>query len=291
VKINDFYLGWQPVRSRVLQGLLLALKLYNIFISYMDDGIESTLTKFANDTKLGGEVDTSEGKAILEKDLDRLEEWASKNGMKFNKDKCKVLHLGQNNQRVHYRLKSVWLGNSLAESDLGMLVDNKLNVSQRSAAAATKANQVPLYSVLVRPHLEHCVQCWSSQFKKDADRLGRVQTKAGNDQRAGECTLQGKTEGLRFLLPGEGMAQGHLITVFQYLQEHLQRQQKCSLHQLPHGEDKWQWVQGASGEVSSQYKKDIFYSENNQSLEQSPQGCDRVPITGGFQDAAGQDDR
>ena len=59
MKINDFYLGWQPVRSRVLQGLLLALKLYNIFISYMDDGIESTLTTFAADTKLHDQVDMS----------------------------------------------------------------------------------------------------------------------------------------------------------------------------------------------------------------------------------------
>ena len=60
----------------------------------------------------------SEGKAILQRDLDRLEDWASKNSMKFNKDKFKVLHLGQNNQRAQNRLGSVWLGSSLAERDL-----------------------------------------------------------------------------------------------------------------------------------------------------------------------------
>ena len=48
--------------------------LFNIFINDLVDGIESTLTKFADDAKLGHEVDMSEGRAILQKDLDKLEE-------------------------------------------------------------------------------------------------------------------------------------------------------------------------------------------------------------------------
>ncbi|KAK4807163.1 hypothetical protein QYF61_024283, partial [Mycteria americana] len=62
--------------------------------------------------------------------------------MKFNKDKCKILHLGQNNQRPQYRRGSVWLGSSFVERDLGVLVDNKLNMSQQCTAAATKANWI-----------------------------------------------------------------------------------------------------------------------------------------------------
>lgn len=67
----------------------------NVFISDLKDWIKCTLTKFANDTKLSGEVDTLEGRASLQKDLDRLEEWANKNLKKFNKDKVNVLHLGK----------------------------------------------------------------------------------------------------------------------------------------------------------------------------------------------------
>jgi len=71
VVISGFYLDWQPVTSRVPQGMILGPMLFNIFINDLSEEIESTLTKFADDTKLGSEVDTSERRAILERDLDR----------------------------------------------------------------------------------------------------------------------------------------------------------------------------------------------------------------------------
>lgn len=55
------------------------------------------LIYIADDTKLGGEMDTSEGRTILQKELVKLEGWASKNSMEFNKDKTEVLHLAQHN--------------------------------------------------------------------------------------------------------------------------------------------------------------------------------------------------
>ena len=60
--------------------------------------------KFADDTKLSGEVDASEGRATLQEVLDRLDEWANKNLMKFNKGKCKVLRLGKLNPGVQHTL-------------------------------------------------------------------------------------------------------------------------------------------------------------------------------------------
>ncbi|PKU37159.1 rna-directed dna polymerase from mobile element jockey-like [Limosa lapponica baueri] len=77
-------------RQVVCVGSILGPKLFHSFISDLDDGIKCTLLKFAGDTKLSREVDTSEGRATLQGDLDRLEEQANKNLTEFNKDKCKV---------------------------------------------------------------------------------------------------------------------------------------------------------------------------------------------------------
>lgn len=91
-------------------------------MSDLEDGIKRTLTKLANTTKLSGEVDILEGSAYPQKDLDRLEEWANKNLMKFNKDKVNVLHLGKHNPCEQHSLGSSQLGRISVE---GLLVENK----------------------------------------------------------------------------------------------------------------------------------------------------------------------
>jgi len=97
--------------------------------------------------------------------------------------------MGRGSPKNRYRLGREWIEISPEEKDLGVLIDEKLNVTWQCTLAAQKANHIlgcikrsmanrsrvlilPLYSALVSPHLEYCISsgalstgktwsCWS----------------------------------------------------------------------------------------------------------------------------------
>ena len=195
VVLNGKASSWVRVTSGVPQGSILGPILFAIFINDLDVNVANKvdlLSKFADDTKVGHAVVTVEDSNVLQAALDTLCAWADKWQMRFNVDKCHVIHVGKNNKEFVYHMNGVQLAVSEQEKDIGVLINNKLKPTAHCEKAARTAAGVlgqilrafsfrdrrvlpKLYAQYVRPHMEFAVQAWAPWSRGDTETLENVQ--------------------------------------------------------------------------------------------------------------------
>ena len=220
---------WRPVTG-VPQACILGPVLSNIFINDLDSRIECTLHKFADDTKLSGAVYTPEGQDTIQRDLAMLERWAHVNLMRFNKAKCKVLHLGQSNPPLSIqaggwkglraallrRTWGYWWMKSWTWADYvcsqPRMPCPRLHQKQRGQQDEGWDSATLLHSGETSPEVLH------PALEQPPAQEGHGPAGVGhkNDQRAGVPLLRGKAERARTVQPGKEKAPGrpycsHLI--------------------------------------------------------------------------------
>ena len=198
VVLNGEESDWLPVRSGVPQGSVLGPTLFVLYINTLDievGGGSDILSKFADDTKIGGIVNSDDARNVLQQVLNRAVEWSEKWQMQFNPSKCTVIHFGRKNQEFQYNMSGQMLEAVNSEKDLGVHITSDLKPALQCQKAAAKANGVlgrmarslsyrnkevwlRLYNIYVRPILEYSVQAWNPWMSKDVKVLEDVQKRA-----------------------------------------------------------------------------------------------------------------
>lgn len=199
VSVNGERSEESKVISGVPQGSVLGPILFIYYINDMPNVQDQCSLKiFADDTKAFSAVESMDDRHKLQDCIDKLVEWSDQWLLKFNSDKCKVMHLGKNNPYYDYYMldsegnQKRLLESTEAEKDLGVVVDPLLSFDKHVNDTTKKANKIagllvrtitnkrsdimiPLYKSLVRPILEYGNAVWSPFLKKHVDLIEGVQ--------------------------------------------------------------------------------------------------------------------
>jgi ribonuclease P/MRP protein subunit RPP40 len=105
VMVNGSTAEWVEVVSKVPQGSVLGPMLFLLYVDDLASLVKSNIKLFVDDTKIWANIKAREDANLLKLDLITLEEWSDKWLLKFNLDKCEVMHIHQK-QDTEYSLQS-----------------------------------------------------------------------------------------------------------------------------------------------------------------------------------------
>ena len=78
--------------------------MFTVYINNLEEGTEYKVPKFADDTKVARRAVCDEDIAILQRDMDRLDDWVKTWQMEYNVAKCEVMHFDRRNYKADYYL-------------------------------------------------------------------------------------------------------------------------------------------------------------------------------------------
>ena len=198
VVVDGFSSKESPVLSGVPQGSVLGPVLFLIFINDIADDISSAIRLFADDCLIYREIKNRDDQFALQRDLNKLVEWANTWGMEFNIQKCNVItitNMKKNRLSYSYKMNNQVIDGIRSSKYLGVTISNKLqwgaHISNISGAAnrmlgfmwrnlrqAPKNIKEKAYTSFVRPKLEYCSSIWDPYQKQDIRKLELVQNRA-----------------------------------------------------------------------------------------------------------------
>ena len=132
VSVNGSNPSPANVISGVPQGSVLGPVLFLLYINDITDSINSNIRLFADDSILYREIQTPKDHGILQTDLNKLSEWATKWQMNFNIAKCHLLRITQKRKPSHftYTITNQQISQVESHPYLGITIDSKLSVSK-----------------------------------------------------------------------------------------------------------------------------------------------------------------
>ena len=145
VRVRGSFSNWRDVLSGVPQGSVLGPLLFLIFVNDLPEWIKCSLRMFADDTKIWTRVRVEKDGECLQRDLDSLERWSDEWLLKFNCEKCKVMHIGHKLNTSYLMTqdgKSRKLDEIREERDLGVVIADNLKPGVQCGKAAAKAMSV-----------------------------------------------------------------------------------------------------------------------------------------------------
>ena len=200
VVVNGAKSEWADVKSGVPQGSVLGPLLFLYYVNDIPETVTSSISMFADDTKLYRVMRNDNDARILQDDLHKLCNWSKDWLLSFNAEKCRHMHLGktvenQGSYTMTTNGERTQIERSKCEKDVGVWISDDLKPSTQCSKAAAKASSslgfikrafkhidkdsfVILYNSYVRPQLEYCVQAWSPYYVKDIECLEKIQRRA-----------------------------------------------------------------------------------------------------------------